>query len=152
MSDFDIALMLHVVAAVIWIGGMFFAYFFLRPAMSELEPPVRLTLWSGVLSRFFPVVWLCIVVIFASGFYLVYRLGGFVGLGGYVNTMMLLGFIMLFVFKFVYIKPYKDLRHHVRAEQWQPAAKALATIRLCVAINLFLGLLTLVVALAFKVW
>ena len=32
---------LHVLAIVVWIGGMVFAHFFLRPAAARLEPPVR---------------------------------------------------------------------------------------------------------------
>ena len=52
-----LAVLLHVIAAVIWVGGMFFAYMFLRPvAASQLEPPARLTLWEGVFGRFFRIV------------------------------------------------------------------------------------------------
>ena len=31
----------HVLAVVVWIGGMVFAHFFLRPAALKLEPPQR---------------------------------------------------------------------------------------------------------------
>ena len=49
------AVLLHVIAVVIWVGGMFFAYICLRPvAASQLEPPVRLQLWVGVFGKFFP--------------------------------------------------------------------------------------------------
>jgi len=37
----------HVVAAVIWVGGMFFALVVLRPATGPLEPPVRLRFGSA---------------------------------------------------------------------------------------------------------
>ena len=44
-----IAIALHLLAAVIWVGGMFFAYMALRPAAASLlEPPLRLPLWSQV--------------------------------------------------------------------------------------------------------
>jgi len=40
------AVTLHILGAVIWVGGMFFAYMALRPAIVEtLEPPFRLKLW-----------------------------------------------------------------------------------------------------------
>lgn len=149
---FDIALMLHVIAAVIWVGGMFFAYICLRPATSLLQTSDRLILWNDVLARFFPIVWACIFIIFASGFYLIYFLSGFNGSSKYINSMMLLGFVMLFIFKFVYIKPYKNLRRFVAEQQWPEAAIALNTIRQCIAINLVLGLLTFFVAIALKVW
>jgi len=48
-----IASVLHVVAAVIWVGGMFFAYVCLRPAVGALEPPARCRLWRVALGRFF---------------------------------------------------------------------------------------------------
>lgn len=37
--------MLHVLAASVWVGGMFFAYMALRPvAATQLQPPARLGL------------------------------------------------------------------------------------------------------------
>jgi uncharacterized membrane protein len=32
---------LHVLSIIVWIGGMVFAHFFLRPAVAQLEPAVR---------------------------------------------------------------------------------------------------------------
>ena len=39
-----IALWLHLLATVVWVGGMFFAHVALRPAVAALPPPVRLPL------------------------------------------------------------------------------------------------------------
>ncbi|EFK95682.1 membrane protein [sediment metagenome] len=41
---------LHVLAVVLWVGGMAFAHFFLRPALATLEPPHRLRLMHVVLA------------------------------------------------------------------------------------------------------
>ena len=69
----NIALSLHIIAVVIWVGGMLFAHMALRPvAASQLEPPVRLKLWVGVFGRFFPWVWVCIAVILVSGFWIIF--------------------------------------------------------------------------------
>jgi uncharacterized membrane protein len=38
------ALALHILGAVVWVGGMFAIYVCLRPALSTLEPPQRLRL------------------------------------------------------------------------------------------------------------
>jgi len=47
--------LLHVLASVIWVGGMFFAHQCLRPAaIATLDPPQRLALWRAVFGRFFP--------------------------------------------------------------------------------------------------
>jgi hypothetical protein len=72
-----VGLAFHILAAVIWVGGMFFAHMCLRPSAGPLEPTVRLPLWHRVLSRFFPWVWLSILALLASGFAMV-----FLGFGG----------------------------------------------------------------------
>jgi len=47
---------LHVLSIIVWIGGMVFAHFFLRPAVAQLEPAVRLPPMYAVLGRFFQAV------------------------------------------------------------------------------------------------
>src|SRR4029077_19786338 len=39
-----LALALHILGAVVWVGGMFAIYVCLRPALGTLEPPQRLRL------------------------------------------------------------------------------------------------------------
>ena len=56
--------LLHILAAVIWVGGMFFAWMILRPALgASLEAPQRLQLWSAVFPRFFVWVWLAVLLL-----------------------------------------------------------------------------------------
>ena len=43
------ALVLHILGAVIWVGGMFFAHFVLRLAAMPLEPAIRLPLMRRAL-------------------------------------------------------------------------------------------------------
>ena len=57
------ALILHILAAVVWVGGMFFAHQVLRPAAGALDPGPRLMLWERVLGRFFPWVIAAIVLL-----------------------------------------------------------------------------------------
>jgi uncharacterized membrane protein len=46
MTPFSLVYPLHVLAALVWVGGMFFAWMVLRPAaVKALEGPARLTLW-----------------------------------------------------------------------------------------------------------
>ena len=59
----SIALMLHILAVVIWVGGMFFAYALLRPVLSEVDPPQRLMIWANTFKKFFPWIWMCIFVL-----------------------------------------------------------------------------------------
>ena len=142
----NILVMLHVVAVVIWVGGMLFAHMQLRPvAASQLEPPVRLKLWVGVFGRFFPWVWASIIVILVSGFWLINIYGGFKGLGMHINVMMTLGLIMMLIFFHVFFAPYKKLKLAVAAEDWPAAGAQLAQIRTLVGINMTLGVLTIAI-------
>lgn len=143
-----IAVLLHVIAVVIWVGGMFFAHQCLRPvAASQLEPPLRLPLWVGVFGRFFPWVWAAIGVILASGFWLIFAVfGGFKGVGLYVHAMLGLGLVMMAIFLHVFFAPYGRLKRAVVAQDWPAGAKALGQIRMLVGINTALGLITIAVA------
>lgn len=145
-----VALTLHILAAVIWVGGMFFAYALLRPVLGEIAAPQRLTIWANTLKKFFPWVWLCILVLLTSGFYMLYLLGGFGAVGFYVYAMTGIAFVMIAVFKFVCVAPFRHLLRGVDERKWEVAAYALATIRKLVAVNLALGIAVIVAATAFK--
>ena len=41
----------HVLAIIVWIGGMVFAHFFLRPAVMSLEMPERVRVMHEVLRQ-----------------------------------------------------------------------------------------------------
>jgi uncharacterized membrane protein len=140
--------MLHVIAVVIWVGGMFFAYMVLRPvAAGQLEPPPRLRLWVGVFSMFFPWVWSSIVAILATGFWLIYGVyGGMGGVGFYVHAMLGLGLVMMLIFVHVFFAPYARLKRAVAAEDWPEGGRQLATIRKLVGVNTLLGIVTTAIA------
>jgi len=143
-----IAIVLHLLPAVIWVGGMFFAYMALRPvAASQLEPPARLSLWVGVFNRFFPWVFASIALILASGLWIVYAVfGGFAATGLYVHVMLVLGILMMLIFFHVFFAPFKRLKQSVAQEDWPNGGRQLAQIRIMIGINLLLGLLTIAVA------
>ncbi|MCB1784660.1 MAG: CopD family protein [Chromatiaceae bacterium] len=141
------AVLLHVIAVVIWVGGMFFAYMALRPvAASLLEPPQRLPLWVGVFGRFFPWVWVSIGVILATGLWMIFAvLGGMGAVALYVHAMFGLGLLMMLIFLHVFFAPYGRLKRAVAAQDWPAGGKALAQIRMLVGINTLIGLLTIAV-------
>ena len=60
------AVSLHILAAIVWIGGMFFAVLVLRPSAFPLEPPDRLALWRRVFQRFFSWVWLSLALLLGT--------------------------------------------------------------------------------------
>ncbi len=142
-----IGLMLHVLAAVIWVGGMFFAYMVLRPSLSSVEPSVRLPVWQGVFARFFLWVWLSIVVLAASGYTMISQeFGGFSTVSPYVRVMMTTGVVMILIYLGLYFIPWRRFRAAVASADWAAADAQVKRIRLLVGINLILGLATLLVA------
>lgn len=142
------AVLLHVLAAVIWVGGMFFAYMCVRPVAAHLlEPPLRLPLWSGVFARFFPWVWAAIAVILATGLWMIFaNFGGFAHVGLHVHLMFGLGLIMMGIFMHVFFAPYARLRRAVAAQDWPAGGKALGQIRQLVGINTIIGLMVIAIA------
>ena len=142
-----IAIPLHLLSVVVWVGGMFFAYMALRPvAASQLEPPLRLALWVGVFGRFFPWVWVSILLILGTGFWMIFSVfGGFATVGLYVHLMLGLGIVMMLIFFHVFFAPYKGLKAAVAAENWPEGGRQLGRIRQLVGINTIIGLITLIV-------
>lgn len=144
-----LALMLHLLGAVVWIGGMFFAYLALRPAAGEvLQARERLLLWAATFSRFFRWVWVSVVLVLGSGFYMFSVIAGARQLPLYIHAMLYIGVVMTLIFAYVFFSPFPALRRAVESEEWQQAGAALDHIRLAVAVNLGLGLANIVVATA----
>lgn len=140
-----LSLFLHVLSVVVWVGGMFFAYMALRPvAAGVLEPPQRLTLWAGVFDKFFPWVWVSVVLILLTGLHMLMVFGG-ASAPLYALAMLVLGVAMMLIFGHVFFAPYKKLKRAVAAQDWKAGGAALGQIRMLIGINLSLGLLTIAV-------
>ena len=138
---------LHVLAAVVWVGGMFFAYMALRPAALKLEPPQRLMLWSETFERFFPWVWGSVVVLPFTGYWMIFSMfGSFDSTPLYALIMQYIGLAMIAIYLHVFFAPYRRLRRFVAAEDFASAGKQLAQIRKLIALNLSLGLITVILA------
>jgi uncharacterized membrane protein len=148
-----IAIILHVLSAVVWVGGMFFALVVLRPASFPLEAGPRLELWARTLGRFFAWVIAAIFLLLASGFTMVFAFfGGFAGAGLYIQLMMGLGVIMMLMFFHVYFAPFRRLRAAVEGGDYPQAAKQLSQIRWIVTVNLILGLVTVAIGSSGRYW
>lgn len=148
MSLNSINIALHVIAVVVWVGGMIFAHQFLRPvAAKQLEPPQRLTLWVGVFSRFFPIVWITIILVPLTGYLMLFNVwGGFAGAPIYVHLMNGIGTLMILIFLHVYFVPFQRLKKAVAAQTWPEGGKHLNQIRTLVGLNMSLGLIVILIA------
>lgn len=136
----------HLLAVLVWVGGMFFAYAVLRPSTAEaLQQPGRLRLWNAVLRRFFNWVWAAIGVILVTGFYLIYQYGGIVRVAGHVHGMLALGLLMMAIYGYAFFGCYVPFSLHVAKKRWEEAEVQLGKIRMLVVLNLALGLLAIIV-------
>ncbi|MGA7546739.1 MAG: CopD family protein [Methyloceanibacter sp.] len=144
---------LHVLAVVVWVGGMFFAYVVLRQSAGPLPSETRLALWHRVFRRFFPWVWSSIVVLLASGYGMMFLyFGGFAGAGLYIHVMQGIGIVMMMLFIHLFFVPWRRFSDAMEKRHFPEAAKYLAQIRRVVAANLVLGLLTIIVGASGRFW
>ena len=140
MDLYGVLKALHVLCAVVWVGGMFFAYVVLRPSLSVLEPAQRIALHGQVFRRFFLIIWHAMPLIVLTGFAMIFAVfGGMAGVRWNVHVMLLLGLIMAAIFLAIFFGPYRTFRA-------APGPAPLDTIRKLIGINLILGLLISVIA------
>jgi uncharacterized membrane protein len=144
---------LHALAATVWVGGMFFAYLVLRPAVAEIAVVERQRLWERVFARFFPIVLGCIALLLLTGYHMLFAgFGGFAGAGVHVHVMHLTGWLMFLLFFHLYFAPWRRFRRAVAAGESEAAGRQLGTIRLVVLVNLLLGLLTVAIGSSGRYW
>jgi uncharacterized membrane protein len=148
-----IAVILHALSAVVWVGGMFFAHQALRPAAVALEPGPRLMLWERVLGRFFAWVIGAVVLLLVSGFAMVFDVfGGFGGLGLYIQLMMGIGIVMMLLFFHLYFAPWRRFQAAVGRQDWAEGGRQLGQIRSIVTLNLILGLIVVGIGASGRYW
>lgn len=150
MTAFAPVYTLHVLAALVWVGGMFFAWMVLRPAVgAALEGPLRLKLWLQVFPRFFVWVWAAIVVLPITGVGMIQlNFTSFETAPRYVQVMMGLYVVMVALFLRIQSLQLPELQRAVEAGQWAEGAAALGRIRRLVGINLIVGLTVVAIAAA----
>ncbi len=142
----------HWVAVIVWLGGMFFAHFCLRPAAASLPPAQRVPLMAGAIGRFLGVVlWIALLAV-GSGAALMWRAmqtthqtgapfnapADWLVMGG-------LGLLMLAIYGYIRVALYRRLQRAVADQDWPAGGAALNEIRFWVATNLTLGTLIVVV-------
>lgn len=145
---------LHVLCIIVWVGGMVFAHFFLRPSVVQLEPPVRLRLMHEVLGRFFKAVLVASLLTLVSGVWMLGRVAkqavpsaGRFEMPLAWTVMAVLGVVMVAIFMHIRFALFKRLTRAVEASEWGAGGAALAGIRTWVSVNLGLGLVVFLVAM-----
>ncbi|HTT08329.1 MAG TPA: CopD family protein [Gammaproteobacteria bacterium] len=144
------ALSLHILAAIVWVGGMFFAYVCLRPAaVTLLEPSLRLRLWIAVFRRFFLFVWLAVVLLPVTGMYMADRLYSDIASAPAAIVLMAgIGTLMILLYWHAFFAPYRRLRRCVALGDFKEGGRQLARIRRIIGVNTLLGALVVLMAVA----
>ncbi len=146
----SLAMTLHLLAAIVWVGGMFFAHMALRPAAAQLlDPPQRLPLLLKVFDGFFPWVWLAVILILVTGSWVLFSVFDGVATTS-VWIMTLVGTLMAAIFVFIYAVPYHRMSEALQAGELPKAGEAMALIRKLIGTNLILGLSVTALAVAGK--
>ena len=143
----EIVKLIHLVAGILWMGGMAFMLLALRPAaFGLLQPPERLMLMGAVWKRFFPIVLVSIVALFSTGTNLYTTLfraikaatgQGSVPTGW--NIRLALGLLMMGIFAYIFWVAYARFKRAMVDLDWPSAGRAAATVNTAMAINFVLG-------------
>lgn len=148
-----VALALHLLSAIVWVGGMFFAIMVLRLAAGELEPPVRAPLWGRVFAKFFPWVWMAVILLPVTGYVMIFGVwGGLHNMPMYGHLMHGIGWIMIAVYLHLWFAPYKRFKAALAAGDIPTAGANLNKIRILVTVNLAIGLINAVIGGTGRYW
>ncbi|MEO6625328.1 MAG: CopD family protein [Burkholderiaceae bacterium] len=145
---------LHLLSIIIWVGGMAFTLFFLRPALAELELPLRVQLMHEILRKFFKAVLVMALIALLSGvgMMLLYssralQAGDGARMPWTWSVMAGLGVLMILIFGHIRFVLFKRLGQSLANHAWTTGGAAMASIRVWVRINLMLGLLIVVLVI-----
>lgn len=149
----SVTLALHLLSTIVWVGGMFFAIMVLRLAAGELEPPVRVPHWGRVFAKFFPWVWMSVILLPLTGYAMIFGVwGGFAGLPMHIHIMHGLGLVMIAIYLHLWFAPYSRFKAALSASDIPAAGAQLNKIRQLVTLNLVIGLVTAVIGSTGRYW
>lgn len=145
MNEMLIAQFFHVLAVVVWIGGIFMLDLMLAPLLGRFitAQDQRVHLLYGLLRRFFAWVWLAGGTLVVTGYGMVFLYGGFGALSLAMWIMVVSGTCMVLLALHVFFAPFRQMGRAIRREDWKAAAGAAAKVRFLSGINLFLAFPTI---------
>jgi uncharacterized membrane protein len=137
----------HLLGAMVWVGGIVFVFSVLRPSLAVLDVPARLVMNAEIHRRFFRVLWHVMPIVLASGYGMLFLVsGGFGAAGWAVHVMHLSGLAMSGLFLAIFFGPFRALRAAARSGNLAQGTAAMTRLRQLALLNLFLGMITMVIA------
>ena len=154
MILFALSLVFHTLAAIIWVGGVFFVRTILLPSLDGWEATERFAVLARVLPVFFRVIWGSVVVLLVTG-YGVLLFGYSDGLGGggvHVDIMQAVGWLLILAFAYLDWGPFRYFLRARAAGDMDRAEAKLVILRKGFSVTLGLGLLTAAVGATGSLW
>ena len=125
----------HLAAAIVWMGGMALMIWAIRPvAIAQLEPVQRLPLLAGILTRFFRMVAVSVLVLLATGGLMLMGVDMRMAPKGW-HAMLGIGLLMCLIFGHLYFVPFRKLKLALANKDLPGAGAQLAKIHRLVLIN-----------------
>ena len=141
-----LAIILHLVAINIWVGGMFFIIIVLGKVVATMEVPEQHAFWKKILQRFFFWIWLAVFALLGSGAGMIlYRFGGIYTAPTYVLVMASFGILMATVFILIYFVFYRKFKIFMQLGDVEASRQQLRIIRRLGIVNMVLGLCVVVI-------
>jgi len=149
---------IHVLAAMLWLGGMFFLGIVGAPVLRSIEPPpLRQRLFQELGSRFRRVGWIAIAVLVTTGILNLYFRGwlhwrGVLGAGEFWSSAVgrALFVKLIAVAMMISISAIHDFIHGPRAGRAAPGSPAALAMRkraaLLARVNALLGIILVIAA------
>lgn len=141
--------LLHLAAAILWLGGMGFMMFALRPAAGLLQPSVRLPFLAMALGRFFAVVWVAIAVLLLTGLQALTSPGAGGTPPGW-HVMAGIGSLMCLIFAHLYFVPFRRLKQAVVQANWPEGARHMKQVATLAMLNFALGWIAIAAVVLLK--
>lgn len=141
-----LAIIFHLVAINIWVGGMFFIIIVLGKVVSTLEVPAQHAFWQHILKRFFFWVWIAVIGLLGTGLGMIfYRFGGVINTPWYIFVMACLGVSMAIIFMVIYFVFYRNFEREFNTGNIEGSRNQLRMIRRLGIVNMVLGFCVVVV-------
>jgi uncharacterized membrane protein len=110
-------------------------------------------LMRATLAAFFPWVWVSVIFLLFSGYWMVFALfGGFAHVGLHVHIMQGIGWLMIALYAWLFHGPWLAFKRAVDAGDFAKAAPQLNRIRQIIAVNLPLGLIVVIIGASGRYW
>jgi uncharacterized membrane protein len=142
-----IAFPLHVLAAIVFVGGVFSAVTVSHPLARGLSTEPASVLWQQALGRVFAWAWGSLLLTVATGIILVsLKFGGFSGVPPIHRANMAIGIPAMWLFGYAFFGPWQRYRRAIARGELTAAYRALSGVRVLMGVTLGLALLASVLS------